>query len=50
MYKDTPIKKYRIIQTGPNTQSGGAKKGFSSVAYQTGIASKVNNEPNIPAD
>jgi hypothetical protein len=50
MYKDTPIRKYKVIQTGPNIQLGGAKKGFSSVTYQTGIASKVINEPNIPAD
>jgi len=50
MYKDTPIRKYKIIQTGPNIQLGGAKKGFSNVIYQSGTASKVNKEPNIPAD
>ena len=50
MYKDTSIRKYKIIQTGPNIQLDGAKKGFSNVIYQPGIDLKVNNEPNTPAD
>ncbi|VFJ14493.1 conserved protein of unknown function [Candidatus Nitrosocosmicus franklandus] len=50
MYKDRPIRKYKVIQTGPNIQLGGANAGFSSVTYQSEIESKVNNEPNIPAD
>ena len=33
-YKDTPIKKYKIVQAGPNTQLGGLKNGLLSLAYQ----------------
>lgn len=50
VYKDTPIRKYRIIQTGPNTQPGGANVGFVNVEYQSGTASNVKIEPKIPAD
>ena len=50
VYKDIPIRKYRIIQTGPNTQPGGANVGFVKVAYQSGIASIVKSEPKMPAD
>jgi hypothetical protein len=44
-----PISKYRSVQTGANNQFGGAKDGFSSVAYQVGIALRVNIEPIKPA-
>ena len=50
VYKDTPIRKYRIIQTGPNMQPGGANVGFVNVEYQSGTASTVKIEPQIPAD
>jgi len=50
VYKDTPIRKYRIIQTGPNIQPGGANVGFVNVEYQSGTASNVKIEPKIPAD
>ena len=50
VYKDIPIRKYRIIQTRPNTQPGGAKVGFVKVAYQSGAASIVKSEPKMPAD
>jgi len=44
-----PIKMYRPIQTGANTQSGGVKNGFLSEAYHTGIAGLVKIEPSQPA-
>ena len=43
-----PIKKYKRVQAGPNSQLGGAKKGFSRVAYQVGIAAAVKGVPSRP--
>jgi hypothetical protein len=44
-----PIIIYRSVHTGANSQFGGAKVGFSSVAYQVGMALRVNTEPMAPA-
>lgn len=49
-HKEIPIKRYRVVQTGPNTHPGGLRKGFCKVAYQTGIAEIVKKEPIIPAN
>lgn len=45
----TPIKKYNIVQTGPNKNAGGFKKGLFKVAYQVVIELNVKIEPMIPA-
>ncbi len=34
-----------MIQTGPNSQSGGVKEGLLSVAYQSVTALRVKSEP-----
>jgi len=44
-YKDIPIKKYKTVHTGPNTQFGGLKKGLLSKAYQVGIDGNVTALP-----
>lgn len=38
-----------MVQTGPKTELGGLKKGFSSVEYQDSIARKVKYDPIPPA-
>jgi len=38
---ETPIKKYKVVHTGPKTQFGGAKKGLLRIAYQPGIEASV---------
>jgi hypothetical protein len=38
-----------VIQTGENTQLGGAKDGLFRPAYQVGIDREVNSEPMKPA-
>ena len=38
-----------MVQAGANNQLGGVKGGFSSAAYQVGIAGVVNMEPMTPA-
>ena len=38
---EIPIKVYRSVQTGPNSQLGGLKKGFSKVTYHSEIAGNV---------
>jgi len=45
----TPISIYSSVHTGANSQLGGEKIGFSSVAYQVGMALRVNIEPMAPA-
>lgn len=40
---------YKVIQTGPNSQLGGVKKGLFNVAYQVGIDEAVKIEPMAPA-
>jgi hypothetical protein len=46
---DIPISIYNIVQTGPNSQLGGLKDGFSRVAYHVGMEALVNIEPMKPA-
>jgi hypothetical protein len=50
MYKVIPIRKYKVLQTGPNIQLGGTNVGFINVVYQSGPASIVKSEPKIHAD
>ena len=38
---EIPIRIYRVVQTGPNTQLGGVYGGFLRLGYQVGIALKV---------
>ena len=48
--KDTPIKKYKIIQAGAKSQFGGKKLGFlSSINQDEETAGAVKKEPIIPA-
>lgn len=44
-----PIKKYKKVQVGPNTQLGGLKDGFTKVEYQLPISGIVKIEPIRPA-
>jgi len=44
-----PIRIYKSVHAGANNQFGGVKAGFSSVAYQVGMALRVNTEPMAPA-
>ena len=39
----------RAVQTGKNTQLGGAMDGLINVAYQVEIAGVVKKEPRAPA-
>lgn len=45
-----PIKKNRVVQTGPKTHDGGLIAGLVIVAYHVGISEKVKKEPTIPAN
>jgi hypothetical protein len=47
---EIPIIIKSAVHTGKNTQLGGAKDGFRSVAYQVGIAGVVKYEPIKPAN
>ena len=47
---DIPIMVNRVIQTGPNIQSGGLKDGFLIKAYQSGMDRAVKKPPMIPAN
>jgi hypothetical protein len=49
-YKEIPINRYNIVHTGPNTQLGGLKLGFISVAYHEDTDEAVNKEPRIPTN
>ena len=46
---DIPIRIYKVVQTGPNTQLGGVYGGFLRLGYQVGIALKVKRLPIPPA-
>ena len=46
---DIPIRIYKVVQTGPNTQLGGVYGGFFKLGYQVGIALKVKRLPIPPA-
>jgi len=48
--KEIPMRKYKIVQTGPNIQLGGLNAGFTSPAYQIEIAEIVKTEPITPAN
>jgi hypothetical protein len=48
-YAAIPINTNSIVQTGANTQLGGANDGFFSEAYQVGIFRFVKTEPIKPA-
>ncbi len=48
-YKEIPINMYRIVQTGPKTQEGGLKKGFTRVGYQVVTEFTVKIDPISPA-
>jgi hypothetical protein len=48
--KEIPIKIYKIVQTGPNNQLGGLKKGLFNVEYQLAMLEVVKKEPIKPAD
>ena len=50
MNNETPIRVYRLIQTGLKSQLGGEKAGFFKVAYQIGMAGMVKKDPKKPAD
>ena len=41
---------YNVIQTGPKIQLGGFTVGFTSPAYQVGMAETVKIEPMTPAN
>lgn len=49
-YKEIPIKRKRIVQTGPNTTLGGLKTGLFKVLYQLDIAGIVMMEPINPTN
>lgn len=48
-YAAIPINKNRIVQTGANTQLGGAMLGFLIVAYQVSMFGLVKIDPINPA-
>jgi len=45
---DSAIRKYNVIQTGPNTQGGGLNGAFCKVTYQVGIEGSVKIVPKNP--
>ena len=45
---EIPIKIYRIVQTGPNTQFGGLSAGFAKLLYQLAIEDILRKEPLPP--
>ena len=47
-YKDTPIKMYSNVQTGPKSQLGGLNPGFAKLAYHVGMACEVNTPATTP--
>ena len=44
-----PISANNVVQTGPNTHSGGLRAGLTIPAYQPAIDGAVKTEPIIPA-
>jgi len=44
-----PIIRYRLVQTGANTELGGLKTGFRKAAYQPETDCRVKKEPIAPA-
>lgn len=49
MYKEIPIIKYKIIQTGEKTQPGGLKNGLFKVRYHVDTEDTVKKDPITPA-
>lgn len=45
-----PIRAKRMVQTGANSQFGGAKKGLFKEAYQVGMEGIVKNDSIMPAN
>jgi hypothetical protein len=43
-----PIRMYKVVQTGPNTQLGGVNHGLFNVAYHVEIAGVVTSPPTPP--
>ncbi len=43
-----PIKMYKVVQTGPNTQLGGVNQGLFNVVYHVEIAGVVTSPPIPP--
>jgi hypothetical protein len=48
LYAANPIKKNRIVHTGPNNQLGGVKYGLFRNTYQVGIFGIVKTDPIDP--
>lgn len=46
---EIPMSAYRRVQTGPNTQLGGASTGFTSPGYHSRTDDAVNPAPITPA-
>lgn len=46
---EIPIRKYKVIQTGPNTHAGGFRIGLLSSKYHVFTELIVNKDPIIPA-
>ena len=44
-----PINIKRVVQTGPNSQLGGAHAGFAKIVYHVGMDDMVATEPIKPA-
>lgn len=49
-YKEIPINRYNVIQTGPKIQFGGLKLGLFKVINQVETEDEVKKEPIIPAN
>ena len=49
-YKEIPMSKYKIVQTGPKIAFGGLKLGFFNLLYHLSMAFIVKTEPIIPAN
>jgi len=49
-YKDIPINRYNIVQTGPNTQLGGLNNGLFKVIYHVDTEEIVKKDPIMPAN
>jgi len=50
IYNESPIRKYKIIHTGPNNQLGGLKNGLFKFEYQVDIDDTVKIDPINPAN
>jgi len=48
--RENPIRRYRIVHAGPNSQFGGVNQGLLSVTYQLGIEDSVKIDPMKPTN